>query len=82
VRRGHISKEGSKLIRWAAVGAIQRSCEPAVKDLKDSIIARRGADARNIAKVAAARRMLEAVYYVLRDGEARFLTSTRQQVAA
>ena len=42
VRRGHISKEGSKLIRWAAVESIQRSCEPAVKDVKDSIIARRG----------------------------------------
>jgi transposase len=82
VRRGHISKEGSKLIRWAAVESIQRSCEPAVKDLKDAIIARRGPGARNVAKVAAARRMLEAVYYVLRDGEARFLTNTRQQVAA
>jgi transposase len=74
VRRGHISKEGCKLVRWAAVEAIQRSCEPAVKQVKDDIVARRGVGARNIAKTAAARRMLEAVYYTLHDGEARFLT--------
>jgi len=76
VRRGHISKEGAKLVRWAAVEAIQRSCEPAVKKVKDDIIARRGAGARNVAKTAAARRMLEAIYYTLHDGEARFLTAT------
>jgi transposase len=75
VRRGHISKEGCKLVRWAAVEAIQRPCEPAVKQVKDTIIARRGAGARNVAKVAAGRRMLEAVYYTLRDGDARFLTA-------
>lgn len=79
VRRGHISKEGCKLIRWAAVEAIQRSCEPAVKQVKDDIIARRGIGARNIAKTAAARRMLEAVYYTLHDGQARF--RTRAQAA-
>jgi transposase len=80
VRRGHISKEGCKLIRWAAVESIQRDCEPAVKKVKDDIIARRGPGARNVAKVAAGRRMLEAVYYTLRDGEVRFLT--QQPVAA
>jgi hypothetical protein len=36
-------------------------------------VARRGNHARNIAEVAAARRMLEVVYYVLRDGQARCL---------
>jgi hypothetical protein len=30
---------------------------------------------RTIAKVAAARKMLEVVYYVLRDGQARCLTT-------
>jgi hypothetical protein len=44
-----------------------------VKAVKDGIVARRGKGARNIAKVAAARRMLEVVYYVLRDGQARCL---------
>jgi transposase len=75
VRRGHISKEGDALIRWAAVEAIQRQTEPAVKAVKDGIIARRGKNVRNIAKVAAARKMLEVVYYVLRDGQARCLTA-------
>src|SRR3954452_2409204 len=76
VHRGHISKEGDPIVRWAAVEAIQRQCEPAVKAVRDDIVARRGKGARNIAKVAAARRMLEVVYYVLRDGEARCLSST------
>jgi transposase len=75
VHRGHISKEGDTLIRWAAVEAIQRQTEPAVKAVRDGIIARRGKNARNIAKVAAARKMLEVVYYVLRDGQARCLTA-------
>jgi transposase len=59
VHRGHISKEGDALIRWAAVEAIQRQTEPAVKAVKDGIIARRGKNVRNIAKVAAAAKMLE-----------------------
>jgi len=54
VHRGHISKEGDALIRWAAVEAIQRQTEPAVKAVKDGIIARRGTTARNIATLAAA----------------------------
>jgi hypothetical protein len=50
--RGHISKEGDTLVRWAAVEAIQRQTEPAVKAVRDGIVARRGKTARNIAKVA------------------------------
>jgi transposase len=73
VRRGHISKEGCALVRWAAVEAIQRQCEPAVARVREDIIARRGKQARNIAKVAAGRKMLEVVFYVLRDGHARCL---------
>ena len=37
------------------------------------IIARRGKEARNIAKVAAARRLLTLVFYGLRDGQIRCL---------
>jgi transposase len=73
VRRGSISKEGCALVRWAAVEAVQRPCEPTVAAVKERIIARRGRPARNIAKVAAGRRMLEVVYYTLRDGHARCL---------
>jgi transposase len=75
VRRGHISKEGATLVRWAAVEAVQRNCEPAIRHVHDAIIARRGKTARNTAKVAAGRVMLETIYYVLRDGESRRLTN-------
>ena len=74
-RRGHISKEGSNLVRWAAIEAVSHPCEPAITDVKDRILARRGKSARNIAKVAAARKMLQVVYYTLRDGQARCLTA-------
>ena len=76
MRRGHISKEGCQLVRWAAVEAVQRQCEPAVAKVREDILARRGRQARNVAKVAAGRKMLEAVFYVLRDGQASFLTAT------
>jgi transposase len=42
VHRGHISKEGDTLVRWAAVEAIQRQTEPAVKAVREGIVARRG----------------------------------------
>jgi transposase len=74
VTRGRVTKQGSRLLRWALIEAIQRA--PAgfpVRDAKDAIIARRGPGARNVAKVAAARRLLTLVYYGLRDGQIRCL---------
>jgi transposase len=74
VSRGHATKQGSRLLRGALIEAIQRI--PAgfkARDAKDAIIARRGPGARNIAKVAAARRLLILVYYGLRDGQIRCL---------
>jgi transposase len=76
--RGSISKQGSRLLRWALIEACQRSCEPYVAQAKTNIVARRGRKAANIAKVAAARRLATIVFYILRDGEARCL----QQQAA
>jgi transposase len=81
VHRGNISKEGCALVRWASVEAIQRQCEPAVIEVRERIIERRGKTARNIAKIAAARRMLEVVYYVLRDGDARCLHQVATEAA-
>jgi len=75
VTRGHATKQGSRLLRWALIEAIQRG--PAgfpVRDAKDAIIARRGKQARNIAKVAAARQLLTLVFYGLRDGQIRCLS--------
>ena len=42
--------------------------------VKDAITARRGKEAKNIAKVAAARRLLTLVFYGLRDGQIRCLS--------
>ena len=75
VHRGHISKQGSKLVRWAAIEAVQRHQSTAkIAADKDRIEARRG---KNIAKVAAARKLLTLVYYGLRDGHIRALDHTR-----
>jgi len=61
VHRGHITKQGSKLVRWAAIEAVQRQQTTAKISVdKDRIEARRG---KNIAKVAAARKLLTLVYY-------------------
>ena len=49
--------------------------------VKDAIIARRGKEAKNIAKVAAARRLLTLVFYGLRDGQIRCLSGPRQPAA-
>ena len=72
VIRGHCSKQGSRMLRWALVEAIQRA--PAgtrPRDARDAILARRGKEARNIAKTAAARVMLTLIFYGLRDGHVR-----------
>ena len=74
VTRGHVTKQGSRLLRWALIEAIQRvPRDSLIGSVKEAIIARRGTQARNIAKVAAARRLLTLVYYGLRDGQIRCL---------
>jgi hypothetical protein len=45
----------------------------AIGSAKAAIIARRGKQAKNIAKVAAARKLLTLVYYGLRDHQIRAL---------
>ncbi len=72
VIRGHVSKQGSRLLRWALTEAIQHQPEGAKpRQAKEAIIARRGTQARNIAKTAAARVLLTQVFYALRDGHVR-----------
>lgn len=69
--RGGITKQGSTIVRWAAVEAVTRHhggnvIAPAYQRIAE----RRG---NKIARVAAARRLLTLVYYGLRDGEIRCL---------
>jgi transposase len=74
VARGRVTKQGSRMLRWALIEAIQRVPNDSVTgSAKEAIIARRGKQARNIAKVAAARKLLTLVYYGLRDGQIRAL---------
>jgi transposase len=71
VRRGRITKQGSRLVRWAAVESVQILPKTShVGRIRDRVAARRG---RNIGVVAAARRQLEYVYYALRDHHVRAL---------
>ena len=75
VSRGHVTKQGSRMLRWALIEAIQRGPPaPGTGAVKDAIIARRGKEAKNIAKVAAARELLTLVFYGLRDGQIRCLS--------
>ena len=71
VHRGRITKQGSRLVRWAAVEATmrQRGATP-VSVHHHRVGARRG---NGIGRVAAARKLLTLVYYGLRDGEIRCL---------
>ena len=71
VRRGRITKQGSRLVRWAVVESVQTLPKHAVLGrFRDQVAARRGT---NIGVVAAARRQLEYVYYALRDHHVRGL---------
>ncbi|MGH7394597.1 MAG: IS110 family transposase [Candidatus Methylomirabilales bacterium] len=73
VRRGHITKQGSRLVRWAAVEAVQRQrANSHIAVHRDRVGERRG---KGIGKVAAARKLLTLVYYGLRDGEIRCLAA-------
>ncbi|MDP9388282.1 MAG: hypothetical protein M3Q48_10340 [Actinomycetota bacterium] len=64
-------KQGSRLVRWAAVEAVARQRgATAVRAHHHRVAERRG---RNIGRVAAARKLLTLVYYGLRDGEIRCL---------
>jgi hypothetical protein len=79
VHRGPITKQGSRLVRWAAIEAIQLTrAGTKLSTDKARIIQQRG---RNIGKVAAARKLLTLVYYGLRDGHIRSLAAARGLVS-
>jgi transposase len=72
VHRGRITKQGSRLVRWAAVEAVQRvPGHTRLGQTRDRIGERRG---RNIGVVAAARELLTLVFYGLRDHHIRALS--------
>jgi transposase len=71
VHRGRITKQGSTLVRWAAVEAVQRvGAHTRLGQTRDRVGERRG---RNIGAVAAARQLTTLVFYGLRDHHIRCL---------
>jgi transposase len=71
VHRGRITKQGSRLVRWAAVEAVQRlPGHTLLGQTRDRVATRRG---RNIGIVAAARQLISLVFYGLRDHHIRAL---------
>jgi transposase len=72
VIRGPITKQGSRLVRWAAIEAVQRVPASAgwLVSTRSRLTEARG---RNIATTAVARRLPALVFYGLRDGHIRAL---------
>ncbi|RJQ90066.1 IS110 family transposase [Amycolatopsis panacis] len=80
VHRGAITKQGSRLVRWAAVESVQvLPATSVIGAFRDRIAAKRG---RNIGAVAAARKQIGYVYYALRDHHVRALHATSKARAA
>lgn len=71
VHRGPITKQGSKLVRWAAIEAISRGRCSLLQDYHRRIATQR--NNRNIGRIAAARKLIHLVYWALRDGHIRCL---------
>jgi len=71
VHRGRITKQGSRLVRWAAVESVQMlPAHTRAGAMRERVAARRG---HNIGVVAAARLQVEFVFYALRDHHVRAL---------
>jgi len=65
VRRGHISKQGSRWVRWVMVeAAVHALRNPELRQLFLRVAKRRGV---KIARVAVARRLLTLAFYALRS---------------
>jgi transposase len=77
VHRGRVTKQGSPLLRWAAIEAVQKMPADAgwLVSTREQIAQRRG---RQIATVAVARKLLTLVFYGLRDGHIRALRPRRE----
>jgi transposase len=78
-RLGHISRQGSTILRWALCEAAQHAPTGGgpLRALYERIAKRRGS---KIARVAVARQILTLCYYGLRDGEIRCLTGQPTEI--
>jgi transposase len=78
-RLGHISRQGSTILRWALCEAAQHTPTGGgpLRTQYERIAKRRGS---KIAKVAVARQILTLCYYGLRDGEIRCLARAEHDI--
>jgi transposase len=75
VIRGRVTKQGSRLVRWAAIEAVSKNhAKGRLRVDYERIAERRG---KQRARTAVARRLLVLVYYGLRDGVVRSLQSQK-----
>jgi transposase len=80
VHRGRITKQGSRLVLWAAVESVKRlGPTTLVGAHKKQVADRRG---KNIGTVAAARKQIEFVFYALRDHHVRALRRPRPVISS
>jgi transposase len=81
VHRGRITKQGNRLVRWAAVEAAQKlRRDTHLHAWREALAERR--NSRSVAKIAAARKIITLAYYGLRDGEIRCLQEQPETLAA
>jgi len=75
VRGGAVTKQGSRLVRWAAIEAVGNSRAKGNEKLRADYrrIAERGGKYK--ARVAVARKLVTLVFYALRDGEVQCLST-------
>jgi transposase len=72
VHRGRITKQGSRLVRWAAIESVKILPDTSyIGAVREKVAHRHGN--RNIGAVAAARKQLQLVFYGLRDHQVRAL---------
>jgi hypothetical protein len=77
---GSTDKQGSKLIRWAAIEAAQRLGHDTWLHAERERLAERR-NSRAVAKTAIARKLITLTYYGLRDGEIRCLNQPASRAA-
>lgn len=76
---GHITKQGSKWLRWALVEAAHHAIrKPPYRAFYQKTAKRRG---KAIAKVAVARKLLKAIYHLLREETTSSLNEDREAMS-
>ncbi len=66
-RHGHISKEGSRMVRWLLIQAALSHTEKSKGAVRKHYLGVRNRQGKMIARVAAARKLVGAMYHMMKD---------------